>query len=76
MSKASPCNENRIIACRENSSLDYVPKKVDLPVKESYFVQVGRGEHNVDVRMATVGNIGLLRLGIDDAGIIWQDTQS
>lgn len=64
MTQASQDNENRIIACRNDNSPDYVPKKVELPVKESYYVQVGRGEHVVDVQMATVGNIGLLRLGI------------
>ena len=64
MTKASHGNENRIIACRDDNSPEYAPKKVELPMKESYYVQVGPGEHVVDVRMATVGNIGLLRLGI------------
>ena len=64
MSKASSFNENRILAYRDEQSPDYAPKKIELPVKESYFVQVGRGEHIVDVQIATVGKIGLLRLGI------------
>ncbi|RLQ20665.1 helix-turn-helix domain-containing protein [Seongchinamella sediminis] len=34
-------------------------------MRESFFVQIGRGEHLVDVQIATVGDIGLVRLGID-----------
>ena len=64
MSKGSPCNKNRILAYRDDNSPEYAPKQVELPVVESSFVQVGRGEHVVDVRMATVGKIGLTRLGI------------
>jgi AraC-like DNA-binding protein len=60
----SPQNQDRIIACRDDRSPEYAPEKVELPVKESSFVQVGRGEHIVDVQIATVGNIGLTRLGI------------
>lgn len=54
----------RVFACREDNSLYYRPERVNLPVRESSIVQVGRGEHNVDVQMATLGDIGLTRLGI------------
>lgn len=64
MTKTSQGTKNRIIARHDDCAPDYDPKKVELPLKESYFVQVGRGEHVVDMRIATVGNIGLLRLGI------------
>lgn len=64
MNKRPPTEENRIIALHEDKCLDYSPKKVDLPVKESFFVQTGRGEHIVDAHMATVGKIGLLQLGV------------
>jgi AraC-like DNA-binding protein len=64
MRKASSSSGNRILAYRDEHSPDYAPKKIELPIKESYFVQVGRGEHIVDVQIATVGKIGLIRLGI------------
>ncbi|GAB3104291.1 hypothetical protein GCM10027217_27550 [Pseudomaricurvus hydrocarbonicus] len=61
----SPSVENRIITYHKDKCPNYSPKKVQLPVKESYYVQAGRGEHTVNVQMATVGEIGLLRLAID-----------
>lgn len=64
MSKKSPGNENGIVAWREDGSPEYSPKKVNLPVEESSFVQLGRGRHSVDIQIATVGDIGLTRLGI------------
>lgn len=64
MTKTSDTNENRVIACRDSASPVYAPVKAGIPLKESSFVQIGRGEHVVDVSMATVGDIGLLRTGI------------
>ena len=55
----------RVIACRERRSPEYRPEKVNLPVREASFVQVGRGEHAVDVQIATVGEVCLSRLGIE-----------
>lgn len=65
MNKEPFAKENHIISLREEKCLDYTPQKVELPVKESFFVQVGKGEHIVDTQMATIGKIGLVRLGID-----------
>lgn len=64
VSKKSPSHENHIVAWSEDDSPEYSPEKVDFPVKESSFVQLGRGRHSVDVQIATVGDIGLSRLGI------------
>ncbi len=63
-SNKSAGNDGRVIAFRDNQSPLYASEKVELPVKESSCVQIGRGEHVFDVQVATVGNIGLLRLGI------------
>lgn len=65
MVRKKPENVNGINAIHEMNCPDYAPKKVNLPVKESFFVQTGRGHHIVDTHMATVGKIGLLRLGIN-----------
>jgi len=65
LNKEPFAKENHIISLREEKCLDYTPQKVELPVKESFFVQVGKGEHIVDTQMATIGKIGLVRLGID-----------
>lgn len=70
MPKRSPAKEHRIIAVREDRCLDYTPQKVELPVKESTVIQIGKGEHKVDLQMATVGKIGLLRLGIQVEAVV------
>lgn len=54
-----------IISYQKDRCLNYTPQKTRLPVKESYYVQVGQGEHTVNTQMATVGDIGLLRLAIE-----------
>ena len=64
MSNKSSGNTNRIISYQDGASPEYAPEKVAIPMKESSFVQIGRGAHVVDVSMATVGDIGLLRTGI------------
>lgn len=60
----TPGDEDRLITWREENSPDYGPRAIGVPLKESHIVQLGSGEHAVDVQMATVGNIGLLRVGI------------
>lgn len=63
-SSKSSREEGRILAFRDRHSPVYESEKVELPVKESSLVQIGRGDHVVEVQMATVGKIGLFRLGI------------
>lgn len=62
--KVPPAGADRVIAFRERGCPDYKPENVNLPVRESSFVQLGRGQHTVDVQMATAGDVGLTRLGI------------
>ena len=71
MSDKSSGNKGRIIAYRDDASPEYTTEKVAMPIRESSFVQIGRGEHIVDVSMATVGDIGLLRngIGVEAVGI-------
>lgn len=42
-----------------------------MPLKESHLIQIGKGEHDVALEMATVGNMGLLRNGfaVESIGI-------
>lgn len=64
MIEVPPAIAGRVIGFQQRQCPDYKPETANLPVRESSFVQLGRGRHAVDVQLVTAGDVGLSRLGI------------